>query len=186
MIAPAGDMSCMTQLYKTEMYLERLIYLWHLEECGESIRERSILREEAGSWRGWLSEKGSWNGDEGVASLRWPGLGWAVRPAMSLLFRIVRAWHFHTFRKVALWPPGPGHVGKESLRDRMMFPEALSLEEKSSAGWVTAMAEGYSNNSKSSQRNVTRGHLFAFQMFPAPVFLIVDILLTVASVAVLY
>lgn len=118
-------------------------------------------------------------------SLRWPGLGWAVSPAMSLLFRGVRAWHCHTFRKVALWPPGPGHIGKESLRGRVVFPEALSSEEKSSVGWVIAAAEGYSN-SKSSQRNVTRGHLFAFQVFPALVFLIVDILFTVASVSVLY
>lgn len=154
--------------------------MWREHKRDIYLERRGRLLEGVIEWKRKL--KWRWRGDSHCGGQVWGEL-W-VQPCHSL--QGVRAWHFHTFRKVALWPPGPGHVGKESLRDRMMFPEALSLEEKSSVGWLTAMAEGYSHNSESSQRNVPPGHLFASQMFLALVFLRVDILFTVASVAVLY
>lgn len=60
-----------------------------------------------------------------------------------------------------------------------MFTEALPLKNEPLMGWMTANAGSYSNSGKSDQRNVVLEELFASQMFPALVFLIVDILVLV-------
>lgn len=175
-----------TPPYEVEIHLGRCLFViagGAEQRVGESRRETSSLREEEGCWRGdRQGETGSWNGEDGET------ISVATRAEVSSQSRHVIT---HEGSQSLIFPHTVGEQhsdqlaqdrGEESLRGSMTFPEAQSLKNKSLMNQVTEMAGRKSlKQQQKESKNMALGDLLEAPVFPALVFLIINILAHISA-----